>query len=102
MNRVSQKKLKPESRSLKLLQIYFKLFVKRVEMPKKAKVNLFFADHSYQIFEDEDILKEIFQYLPTLKAVNRVSKKFYKVATEMRKGKDWFWIRNEDDVSTFK
>lgn len=56
---------------------------------------------SRTIFADENILGKIFQHLPTMKVVNQVCRSFYKIACEMRKGKDWMRMRSVVDVSYY-
>lgn len=51
------------------------------------------------VFGCDEILREIFKYLSTLKEVNLVCKQFHRVASELHQGKDWMWIPNEETVS---
>lgn len=46
-----------------------------------------------------EILKRIFEYLPTRKDVNLACKKLNKAALEMQPEKNWLWIRNDEVVS---
>lgn len=61
-------------------------------MPKKAKAKVrakaIDTSFPHQIFRDEDTLRGIFQYLPTLKNVNLVKKKVQQSCFEdaSRKG----------------
>lgn len=51
-----------------------------------------------KIFSNKDIVKNIFEFLPSLKSVSLVSHLFLDVALELREGKNCIWIRSEDDV----
>lgn len=48
----------------------------------------------------DGVLKLIFQQVLDLKEIKMVSKRFYKIASNLRPGESWMWIKNEFYVSS--
>lgn len=73
-----------------------------LKMPPRRTKNAFkkesFRQNYFFNLNDEE-LAMIFKYLKDLKHVSLVCKKFHKVVVSMIQGKQWLWIKNEEDVS---